>query len=53
MKNLLIPSGYCPTLDVKQTEKAIKLIKDFFEVSLAAVEPRDRPFVRPARDRHQ
>jgi aspartate--ammonia ligase len=36
MKNLLIPSGYCPTLDVKQTEKAIKLIKDFFEVSLAA-----------------
>ena len=36
MKNLLIPSGYRPTLDVKQTEKAIKLIKDFFEVSLAA-----------------
>jgi len=36
MKNLLIPSDYRPTLDVKQTEKAIKLIKDFFEVSLAA-----------------
>jgi aspartate--ammonia ligase len=35
MKNLLIPSGYRPSLDVKQTEKAIKLIKDFFEVSLA------------------
>jgi aspartate--ammonia ligase len=36
MKNLLIPSSYRPTLDVKQTEKAIKLIKDFFEVNLAA-----------------
>lgn len=36
MKNLLVPSGYRPTLDVKQTEKAIKLIKDFFEVNLAA-----------------
>lgn len=35
MKNLLIPSGYQPTLDVNQTEKAIKLVKDFFEVSLA------------------
>jgi aspartate--ammonia ligase len=36
MKNLLIPPGYRPGLDVKQTEKAIKLIKDFFEVNLAA-----------------
>jgi aspartate--ammonia ligase len=36
MKNLLIPSGYSPNLDVNQTEKAIKLIKDFFEASLAA-----------------
>jgi aspartate--ammonia ligase len=36
MKNLLIPPGYRSTLDVKQTEKAIKLIKDFFEVNLAA-----------------
>jgi aspartate--ammonia ligase len=36
MKNLLVPSSYQPTLDVKQTEKAIKLIKDFFEVNLAA-----------------
>jgi len=35
MKNLLIPPDYRPSLDVKQTEKAIKLIKDFFEVSLA------------------
>jgi aspartate--ammonia ligase len=36
MKNLLIPPGYGPKLDVKQTEQAIKLIKDFFEVNLAA-----------------
>jgi aspartate--ammonia ligase len=36
MKNLIVPSGYRPSLDVKQTEKAIKLIKDFYEVSLAA-----------------
>ncbi len=36
MKNLLIPPDYGPKLDVKQTEQAIKLIKDFFEVNLAA-----------------
>jgi aspartate--ammonia ligase len=36
MQNLLIPNSYSPSLDVKQTEQAIKLIKDFFEVSLAA-----------------
>jgi aspartate--ammonia ligase len=36
MKNLLIPPQYTPSLDVKQTEQAIKLIKDFFETSLAA-----------------
>jgi len=36
MKNLLVPTGYQPSLDVKQTEKAIKLIKDFFESNLAA-----------------
>jgi aspartate--ammonia ligase len=36
MKNLLIPSEYQSPLDVKQTEKAIKLIKDFFEVNLSA-----------------
>ena len=36
MKNLLIPPDYRPSLDVKQTEKAIKVIKDFFEVNLAA-----------------
>jgi aspartate--ammonia ligase len=36
MKNLLIPPSYHPSLDIKQTEQAIKLIKDFFEVSLAA-----------------
>ena len=36
MKNLLVPSRLHPSLDVKQTEQAIKLIKDFFEVNLAA-----------------
>jgi aspartate--ammonia ligase len=36
MKNLLVPSSYRPALDVKQTEKAIKVVKDFFEVNLAA-----------------
>ncbi len=36
MKNLLIPPDYDPRLNVKQTEQAIKLIKDFFEVNLAA-----------------
>ena len=36
MKNLLVPPDYRPSLDVKQTEKAIKVIKDFFEVNLAA-----------------
>ena len=36
MKNLLVPPDYHPSLDVKQTEKAIKVIKDFFEVNLAA-----------------
>jgi aspartate--ammonia ligase len=36
MKDLLYPTDYLPGLDVKQTEKAIKLIKDFFEVNLAA-----------------
>jgi aspartate--ammonia ligase len=36
MNNLLIPANYHPALDVKQTEKAIKLIKDFFESNLAA-----------------
>jgi aspartate--ammonia ligase len=35
MKTLLVPPAYHSSLDVKQTEKAIKLTKDFFEVSLA------------------
>ncbi len=34
-ERLIIPPGYKSALDVKQTERAIKLIKDFFEVSLA------------------
>lgn len=31
-----IPKGYQPVLNLKQTEQAIKLIKDFFEQSLSA-----------------
>jgi aspartate--ammonia ligase len=36
MGTLIIPAGYRSALDVKQTEKAIKLVKDFFEANLAA-----------------
>src|ERR1035437_7188392 len=34
--NLILPKGYKSILDLKQTEKAIKLLKDFFELSLAS-----------------
>ncbi len=34
--NLTIPKNYKSILDLKQTEKAIKLIKDFFEQALAS-----------------
>jgi len=34
-KNLLISKDYRSILDVKETEKAIKLIKDFFQLNLA------------------
>ncbi len=34
---LIIPNGYKPLLDLKQTEKAIKLIKDSFESALSSV----------------
>lgn len=33
---LFIPENYKPLLDLKQTEKAIKVVKDFFELSLAS-----------------
>jgi aspartate--ammonia ligase len=33
---LIIPEGYKSILDLKQTEKAIKEIKDFFEASLSS-----------------
>jgi aspartate--ammonia ligase len=33
---LFIPEGYKPLLDLKQTERAIKEIKDFFESSLSS-----------------
>ncbi|HQJ06812.1 MAG TPA: aspartate--ammonia ligase, partial [Spirochaetota bacterium] len=33
--NIVIPKGYDPLLSIKETEEAIKEIKDFFEKSLA------------------
>lgn len=33
--NLIIPVGYQPALDIKETEIGIKLVKDFFERELA------------------
>lgn len=35
MSALIIPPGYRSYMDVKQTEKAIKLVKDFFETNIA------------------
>jgi len=34
--NLIIPENYKPILGVRQTENAIKLIKDFFQLNLAS-----------------
>lgn len=34
-KNCIVPEGYRSILDVMETEKAIKLIKDFFQANLA------------------
>ncbi|WP_310605365.1 aspartate--ammonia ligase [Anaerosporobacter sp.] len=35
MKNLIIPDGYQPAIDIRETEIAIKDVKDFFERELA------------------
>ena len=34
--NLFVPKNYKPLLDINQTEKAIKLVKDFFESNLSS-----------------
>ena len=34
MSSIYIPEGYKPNLDVKETEKAIKRVKDFFQHEL-------------------
>ena len=34
MSQIFIPEGYKPSLDIKQTEKAIKHVKDFFQREL-------------------
>jgi aspartate--ammonia ligase len=36
MSDTFIPAGYRPLLDLKQTEMAIKEIKDFFQLSLSS-----------------
>ena len=36
MSKLFLPQAYVPLLNQKQTEKAIKLLKDFFESNLSA-----------------
>src|SRR5512139_2315846 len=33
-ENLVIPAGYTPLLNPKETERAIKELKDFFELNL-------------------
>jgi|GEM_PF-2981941 len=33
-KNLIIPEGYSPSLDIRETEKAIKFIKNRFQDEL-------------------
>ena len=33
--NLIIPKNYNPVLDLRDTEIAIKLVKDFFEAELS------------------
>ena len=33
--DLIIPKNYQPLLDLKETEKAIRLIKEFFQVNLS------------------
>lgn len=35
MANLIIPEGYKSSLDIYQTQKAIKEIKDFFQINLS------------------
>ncbi|MDR0384656.1 MAG: aspartate--ammonia ligase [Prevotellaceae bacterium] len=36
MSKLFLPESYKPLLNLKQTEKAIKLLKDFFEANLSS-----------------
>jgi aspartate--ammonia ligase len=35
IESLILPTGYKPLLDVKATERAIKILKDFVELNLA------------------
>ncbi len=35
MEHFIIPEGYTPGIDLKETQVAIKIIKDFFQKELA------------------
>jgi len=35
MKDIIMPAGYAPGLGIRETEVAIKMIKDYFETALA------------------
>lgn len=35
IENLIIPPGYKPLLNIRETERAIKALKDFFEINLS------------------
>ena len=37
MEHLKIPEHYEPLMDIRETEEAIKLVKDFFERELAKI----------------
>ena len=51
MKNLMFPEGYRPVLDIFETQRAIKIVKDTFERVLAAALNLERvtaPVIVPA-----
>ena len=35
MEHLIVPAGYEPAIDLRETQIAIKIIKDFFQRELA------------------
>ncbi len=54
MRKLILPKNYKSPLDIKQTEKAIKLVKDTFQDNLSSelkVAPGYRTSICPKRYR--